>query len=491
MSDNTNIVMSASDLMLTFLANVSNYDVKYVGGLNPFTIKVDGEEVYIYIKNLSPAQLSNGNPDVWRIQLPMRDDFEMIKESDNLFLLLGYDAENNVYTSWNPYWCKQRLNVGKSVSLYSRLSLHQRVKEQQQIEQMQLNNDGDVVCIPEKNLYDYIKGFKDYYPEETVFVPKGSSIVKRQKNAVMMLYDFITDMDNLPKLKDYLIAQSYSMSTANGYQNYVLWIHKNNLFEKYKSLFANSAENPKDVLQAFIHTPEIKNQDVVWHGAVRAALNRFYDYYLAIADETKNEEQEVSTPEIKEPMFELDEFGKLTSIDDEIRIKLYPLAQEEYPDYEEMIRLAGEYYPSDIMDKMTPVDWINLFENNQWKKKGTPRKSIEKFNEHKKAGPTKLKVTYPDNTIIMFDNASETFLYVIENSFPDLILFIDFGTTVISTERIPDFSSSKRSQKNIAGKYYVNTNFNNSVKASILQKISDELSLNLKIEVVPKKTTSN
>ena len=78
--------MSASDLMLTFLANVSGYDVKYIGGLNPFTIKVDGEDIFIYIKNLSPAQLSNGNPDVWRIQLPMRDDFEEIKESDKLFL---------------------------------------------------------------------------------------------------------------------------------------------------------------------------------------------------------------------------------------------------------------------------------------------------------------------------------------------------------------------------------------------------------------------
>lgn len=487
MSDNTNIIMSASDLMLTFLANVSDYDVKYVGGLNPFTIKVDGEDVYIYIKNLSPAQLSNGNPDVWRIQLPMRDDFEKIKESDKLFLLLGYDAENKVYTTWNPYWCKQRLNVGKSVSLYSRLSLHQRVQEQGQIEQMQLNNDGDVVCIPEKKLYDYIKGFKAFYPEDTVFVPKGSSIVKRQKTAVMMLYDFITDKDNLPKLKDYLIAQGRSTSTANGYQNYVQWVHKNNLFEKYKSLFADSTENPKDALQAFIHTPEIKEQDIAWHGAVRAALNRFYDYYLTVADEQKNVEPEVSTSEIKEPMFELDEFGKLTSIDDEIRMKLYPLAQEEYPDYEEMIRLAGEYYPSEIMDKMTPVDWINLFDNTQWKKRGRPRKvqSIRPQNK-RSSSETKLKITYPNGNVVSCDSKTDTFIYVFENHYPDLIVEIDFGFPVISKDRMADFEKSTRTQREIKDGYFVVTKFNINTMVNILSKISDELDLDLKIEVVSK-----
>lgn len=485
MSDNTNIIMSASDLMLTFLANVSDYDVKYVGGLNPFTIKVDGEDVYIYIKNLSPAQLSNGNPDVWRIQLPMRDGFEKIKESDRLFLLFGYDAENKVYTTWNPYWCKQRLNIGKSVSLYSRLSLHQRVQEQGQIEQMQLNNDGDVVCIPEKKLYDYIKGFKAYYPEDTLFVPKGSSIVKRQKTAVMMLYDFITDKENLPKLKEYLIAQGRSTSTANGYQNYVQWVHKNNLFEKYKSLFADSTENPKEVLQAFIHTPEIKEQDVAWHGAVRAALNRFYDYYLTVADKQKNEEPEVSTPEINEPMFELDEFGKLMSIDDEIRMKLYPLAQEEYPDYEEMIRLAGEYYPSEIMDKMTPVDWINLFDNTKWKK---PRAKKEKEESNGKPRTRRsnksIKITTPEGDVIQESSATETYLYIFEHNYPDLIVEIDFGDYVISRERMPDYPNTVRHQSQLSNGYFVSTNFDTDTKAKILKRISDELGLGLKIDVV-------
>lgn len=141
-------ILSSSDLVLTFLSNVNGQDVRYINGNNPFTIKIDGEDAFIFIKNLSPARLSNNNPDIWRIQLPMKDEFERIKMSATLFLLFGYDAENRVYTTWNPYWCKQRLNVGKSVSLYSRLSLQKRVAESGNIEKLELNNDGDVVCIP-------------------------------------------------------------------------------------------------------------------------------------------------------------------------------------------------------------------------------------------------------------------------------------------------------------------------------------------------------
>lgn len=301
----------------------------------------------------------------------------------------------------------------------------------------------------------------------------------------MMLYEFITDKENLPKLKEYLIVQGRSTSTANGYQNYVQWVHKNNLFEKHKSLFADSTENPKDVLQAFIHTPEIKEQDVAWHGAVRTALNRFYDYYLTVANEQKNEEPEVSTPENKEPMFELDEFGKLTSIDDDIRLKLYSLVQEEYPDYEEMIKLAGEYYPSEIMDKMTPVDWINLFDNTKWKKPRAKKEKEESNGKQRTRRSNKsIKITMPEGNVIQESSATETYLYIFEHNYPDLIVEIDFGDYVISKERMPDYPNTVRHQSQLSNGYFVSTNFDTDTKAKILRRISDELDLNLVIEVV-------
>lgn len=186
-------ILSSSDLIFTFLSYVNGQNVRYINGNNPFTIKIDGEDAFVFIKNLSPARLSNNNPDIWRIQLPTKDEFEIIKESSTLFLLFGYDAENRVYTTWNPYWCKQRLNVGKSVSLYSRLSLQKRVSKSGKIEKQELNNNGDVVCIPASQIYTYITTIKEYYPEETVFVAKGSSIQKRIQDTSSALFQVFLD----------------------------------------------------------------------------------------------------------------------------------------------------------------------------------------------------------------------------------------------------------------------------------------------------------
>lgn len=170
---------SPANLIFTFLENVRRYPINSIHGVNPMLVNVNGEQMYIYIKNLSPAQLSNDNPDIWRIQLPKRDEFEEIKYSDRLFILLGYDYIRKIYTTWNPYWCKQRLNIAESCSMYSRLSLQIRVANTQKIEKMQLQNDGEVICIPSILLANYLMNIRTYYPEESIYVPVGSSIQKR------------------------------------------------------------------------------------------------------------------------------------------------------------------------------------------------------------------------------------------------------------------------------------------------------------------------
>ncbi|MCQ2323482.1 MAG: hypothetical protein MJZ53_01345 [Paludibacteraceae bacterium] len=493
--ENSITKMSSSDLMLTVLGSCKEHEVKFSGGMNPFTMLVDGEEVYVYIKNLTPAQLSNNNDDIWRIQLPMRDDFEKIKESSSLFLLLGYDSTNKVFTTWNPYWTKQRLNVGKSVSLYSRLSLQQRVSETQEIEQMPLNHDGDVVCIPASLLYEYIKHIRDYYPEETQFVAIGSSINKRKKRAVEQFYHFISNQDNLSVYKEFLKNQGKTESTIRNYVYALLFVYNNNLFARYKSLFSDTTDDIEAVLKSFYHTQEIEAQDIPWHGGIRAALKRFYDCYITIDDQMKNdspqeidlfEGQNTEEENKEEFQFDLDEFGKLKSLDDTIKEQLYPYSQDEYPDYEFMMYLTDEYYPDSILSKMTPVDWISLFENTSWKK--VPPKKADNLDKKKRQSPrelTILRITYPDGSVVMHKKATDTYLHVFETNYPELINEINFNQLVISPERLPDFKSVKRSQKEVGG-YYVSTNFSTEEKAAILKQISDELGLNLTIDIVPK-----
>lgn len=35
-------ILSSSDLLVTFLSNVSGQDVRFISGRNPFAIKIDG-----------------------------------------------------------------------------------------------------------------------------------------------------------------------------------------------------------------------------------------------------------------------------------------------------------------------------------------------------------------------------------------------------------------------------------------------------------------
>ena len=143
--------ISRYTLQQIFIESLEECDsFRIIDGLNPFHIMLNGKELYIYIKNLSPAYFTN--PDVWRVQLPKKEEFETIKEGNIDFVLLGYDADNDVYTTWHPKWTKQRLNNGESVSFYSRLSLQEEVASSQDIKRLSLNNDGEVIAFPREHL---------------------------------------------------------------------------------------------------------------------------------------------------------------------------------------------------------------------------------------------------------------------------------------------------------------------------------------------------
>lgn len=172
---------------------------QFIEGINPCVIKYDGEIIDVYIKNLTPAQLSNNNPNVCRIQLPQKKCFDKIKESSNFFLLLGYDTDCDVFATWNPYWTKQRLNVGKSVSLYSRLNLQEEACLEAKFIEYELNHNGKVVLFPRELLGEYIQRRKDFFPEETTYIAIGSSIEKsKRENIIQELKFSLEDIECQP-----------------------------------------------------------------------------------------------------------------------------------------------------------------------------------------------------------------------------------------------------------------------------------------------------
>ena len=65
--------MSSVQLMFALISSVDSAAIKYVDGANPFVVNVGEDSVNIYIKNLSPAQLSNNNPDISTVKSPFAE----------------------------------------------------------------------------------------------------------------------------------------------------------------------------------------------------------------------------------------------------------------------------------------------------------------------------------------------------------------------------------------------------------------------------------
>jgi hypothetical protein len=85
------------ELQFRFLKAIQGAEYRFIEGLNPFHILLDGTEYWIYIKNLTSAHFEN--PDVWRAQLPQRDDFAPIKNP----MRLSYCSVTMATTTFMPH----------------------------------------------------------------------------------------------------------------------------------------------------------------------------------------------------------------------------------------------------------------------------------------------------------------------------------------------------------------------------------------------------
>lgn len=420
---------------------------------NPAQINVSGNRMYVYIKNLSPAQLSNDNPDIWRIQLPKRYDFETIKKSGKMFILLGYDYIRRVYTTWNPYWCKQRLNVAESCSMYSRLSLQKRVAMTQKIEKFQLQNDGDVVCIPATLIANYLKNIKKYYPEESKYVAIGSSLQKKYQEELQSqtdssvltpqtLFDRFIGCYDTDGFRDFLEGRGFQRGTITNYINRLIFVFEKGLLQNHRDIFlecANLSEYRR-AINRFCWQPDLMHYEEMWHRAIQASLKQYLLFVEGciygthniqvrltkeqreMGDEDKLNEatHETQTKETNlfsnPPSFELDEFGKLKKLDDTIIEQLLPLIKDvDYPDWEEVIKEVKAYYPNEATAKMNPADWMKLFDETKWRKRRGRKTTMTtldriKSSEQRESNSIRSQLTIePTNEDYRIDTVNEEF----------------------------------------------------------------------------------
>ena len=100
--------------------------VLYVQGRNPFSLSVDGHEVTIFSANVSHARRSD--PDEFRIQCPgdLPEELTRIRVSGQSVCILGYNADTDTFSAWDPERFTQRSRETQRFSLYTRMSNHEK-----------------------------------------------------------------------------------------------------------------------------------------------------------------------------------------------------------------------------------------------------------------------------------------------------------------------------------------------------------------------------
>ena len=249
---------------------------------------LNGKELYIYIKNLSPAYFSN--PDVWRVQLPKKDEFETIKNGPIDFVLLGYDADNDVYTIWHPKWAKQRLNNGESVSFYSRLSLQKEAASTQAIKRLSLNNEGEVIAFPREHIEFLLSNLKTFFQDESDYVAIGSKKRPEANDA----YKTFCDLKNIDLFASHMANDGYSVVTISNYCRAIRDLIKDGYITRYRKIFlsCDRLSEYKDVVTEFCNQPEISERNAKWHNTLSAALRAYISFLI------KHQSNETHSPVI-------------------------------------------------------------------------------------------------------------------------------------------------------------------------------------------------
>ena len=130
---------------------------------NPFLIKIGTDKYFVFLKNLSPAYFKN-SPDVTRVQLPYSGHFSKIFKADIPFIILGYDVDTDTVVAWNPTKVKERLNAKSNVSLYSRSSLQENVKDDE-FRFGYLSNGERIIVFKRANLTNFFDIVLDLFKD--------------------------------------------------------------------------------------------------------------------------------------------------------------------------------------------------------------------------------------------------------------------------------------------------------------------------------------
>lgn len=468
---------------------------------NPAHIIFNGVECYVYIKNLSYAYL--GNPDVWRAQLTGVDVLNEIKESPAMFILLGYDSDNDVYATWNPHQVKQRIGTASSPSLYSRLSLQQEVGRTGEIKSMLLNNDLEVLVFPNGRLVDVLSNLDQFFPDTSDYVAMGS----KRRSEANAAYKELTNTKKLDEYAKSLLKAGVLPTEVERLCQALKRLFNSNLISLHRKVFLahDSLEDYHDAVVEFFNLDDVVEFKEKWGNIFPAVFSSYIDFLqhsqISEYEEPEdNEEDEDIEDEIEEEVSDdgsdeqvnfakdwekayEDEHGNLTKLmNPELLKMLRPYLDTDYPSLPPCYNIIGDFYAGRY-PKMQLKDWGRLFNGIEWDKCNEDGIIPEEIKTGKKKSHI-LRVTFPDGFVIEDRNVSKTFAKTIEMCTPDLVK--ELNIVLAGVDLVSDKVSEQygRAQRQINDGSYVMTHMSTEKKREILQYISNSLGLDLKIDKV-------
>jgi len=468
---------------------------------NPAHIIFNGVECYVYIKNLSYAYL--GNPDVWRAQLTGVDVLNEIKESPAMFILLGYDSDNDVYATWNPHQVKQRIGTASSPSLYSRLSLQQEVGRTGEIKSMVLNNDLEVLVFPNGRLVDVLSNLDQFFPDTSDYVAMGS----KRRSEANAAYKELTNTKKLDEYAKFLLKAGVLPTEVERLCQALKRLFNSNLISLHRKVFLahDSLEDYHDALVEFFNLDDVVEFKEKWGNIFPAVFSSYIGFLQhsqisEYEEPEENEEDEDIEDEIEEDISEdgsdeqvnfakdwekayEDEHGNLTKLmNPELLKMLRPYLDTDYPSLPPCYNIIGDFYAGRY-PKMQLKDWGRLFNGIEWDKCNEDGIIPEEIKTGKKKSHI-LRVTFPDGFVIEDRNVSKTFVKTIEMCTPDLVK--ELNIVLAGVDLVSDKVSEQygRAQHQINDGSYVMTHMSTEKKREILQYISNSLGLDLKIDKV-------
>ncbi len=128
MSVRNTLILNPSDLKYLLIDSLRLYsdNVVFIDGNNPYRFSINKKTFYVLIKNVHESGDGRANQDECRIQISESKNFNDAMNSRTDVIVLGYFADEKVFTAWNPYLMRDRFNQKQTISLYSRFSVQKQ-----------------------------------------------------------------------------------------------------------------------------------------------------------------------------------------------------------------------------------------------------------------------------------------------------------------------------------------------------------------------------